>query len=120
MQQVSLERLEFFAYHGFYKAERQKGNRFEVDITVDLDFSKASQRDSIHGTVNYQTLYEIVKEEMEIKSKLLENVAMRIIRRVFDEFTQVQVVEVSVSKFNPPLGGICERSRIRIREERNG
>ncbi|MFA0962793.1 dihydroneopterin aldolase [Roseivirga sp. BDSF3-8] len=118
MQQVSLEKLEFFAYHGFHAAERQKGNRFEVDIYVDLDFSEASKRDSIKGTVNYQNLYEIVREEMLIKSKLLENVAMRIMRRVFDEFPQVQRVEVSVSKFNPPLGGICQRSRIRIREER--
>jgi dihydroneopterin aldolase len=46
-----------------------------------------------------------VKEEMEKKSKLLENIAGRIINRIYDQFEGLEKVTVKVSKINPPMGG---------------
>ncbi|NNC33580.1 MAG: dihydroneopterin aldolase, partial [Croceitalea sp.] len=53
-------------------------------------------------------LNNIVKEEMAIKSKLLESVSKRILNRIFSEMPIVEKATVSVSKINPPIGGDVE------------
>jgi dihydroneopterin aldolase len=115
MGTVSLEGMEFFARHGFHEEERKLGNRYGVDITVEAALEAAAMDDDIAGTVNYEALYRIVREEMEKPSKLLEHVAGRILDRTCHAFPSIQSVEVSICKFNPPVGGICERSRVRIK-----
>ncbi len=115
---ISLEGLEFHAFHGVYPHERESGNFFEVDISVETDFSSAADHDDLAGTVNYETLFRIVKEEMELPSKLLETVAEKIINRVLNDLPAVLTVELKISKLNPPIGGKCRLSSVTIRKER--
>jgi dihydroneopterin aldolase len=84
---VSLEGMAFFARHGFYEEERTLGNRYEVDIAVETPLGNAATNDELAGTVNYEGLYRIVREEMETPSKLLEHVAGRILERTCREFS---------------------------------
>src|SRR5574339_445444 len=97
---ISLEGLEFHAFHGVYPHERESGNWFEVTISVDTDFSKGAAADDLEGTVNYETLYRIVKEEMEKPSKLLETVAEHIIETVFNQLPTIKSIDLIVSKIN--------------------
>lgn len=116
---ISLEGLEFHAFHGVYPHERESGNFFEIDIAVETDFSEAAEQDDLNGTVNYETLFRIVKEEMEQPSKLLETVAGKIIQHVFSKLPQVLSVELKISKQNPPIGGKCRVSSVSIRQKRS-
>jgi 7,8-dihydroneopterin aldolase/epimerase/oxygenase len=118
MGKISLEGLEFHAYHGVYPHERDSGNWFEVDIEVEADFTKGAKTDELAGTVNYETLFEIVKAEMEIPSKLLETVAAKIVDRVLAELIAVQSIEVKIAKLNPPIGGKCKRASISVQRQR--
>jgi dihydroneopterin aldolase len=118
MDAVSLEGLEFFAYHGYYEEEQKVGNKYAVDIKVAADFKQAALDDSLAETVNYEKLYELIAKEMKIPSRLLENIGERITAAVFNEFEQIEKIEVSVSKFNPPIGGVCTRAKITIKRER--
>ncbi|HEY0652856.1 MAG TPA: dihydroneopterin aldolase [Chryseosolibacter sp.] len=111
---VALEGLEFHAFHGVYPHERNSGNWFEVDIAVETDFTEAAQNDELAGTVNYETLFQIVKTEMEEPSKLLETVAEKIVRDVLEQLPAVQSVELKISKINPPIGGKCRKASITI------
>lgn len=115
---ISLEGLEFHAFHGVYPHERESGNFFQVDIAVDTDFTAAADHDDLLGTVNYEILFKIVKEEMELPSKLLETVAEKIIHRVLKDLPAVLTVELKISKLNPPIGGKCRVSSVTIRKER--
>lgn len=115
---VSLEGLEFHAFHGVYPHERESGNWFEVDIAVEADFSAAAKEDNITGTVNYEELFRIVREEMEKPSKLLETVAEKIVKNVLKQFPEVLQVELKISKLNPPIGGKCKRASIGIMKKR--
>jgi dihydroneopterin aldolase len=116
---IALEGLEFHAFHGVYPHERESGNWFEVDIAVETDFSAAAKSDNLSGTVDYETLYRIVKAEMEKPSKLLETVAEKIINDVLDQLKSVASVELSISKINPPIGGKCKRAVVSISKHRN-
>jgi dihydroneopterin aldolase len=115
---IALEGLEFHAFHGVYPHERESGNWFEVDIAVETDFSSAAKNDNLSGTVDYETLYRIVKAEMEKPSKLLETVTEKIIDDVFHQLKTVSMVEISISKINPPIGGKCKRATVSLSKRR--
>jgi 7,8-dihydroneopterin aldolase/epimerase/oxygenase len=115
---VALEGLEFHAFHGVYPHERESGNWFEVDIVVESDFSMASANDELQGTVNYETLFKIVKEEMHQPSKLLETVAEKIARDVLQNIPEALSVELRISKLNPPIGGKCKKATISLFRKR--
>ena len=101
---ISIENMEFYAYHGCFKEEQQIGTWFQVDLNMEVDTSKAEISDCLEDTVNYQAVYLTVKNEMMQKSKLLENVARRILDSIFRHYP-VHAAEVTVRKKNPPLGG---------------
>ncbi len=112
---ISLEGLEFFAYHGFYEEEQKIGNRYSIDVQIVTDLSEASQTDKLKATVNYGEVYRIISEVMKQPAKLLERIAQKIIEQVRRDYPQIESVEVSVSKFNPPIGGVCTRARVTLK-----
>lgn len=114
MGTISLEGLEFFANHGFYEEEQKIGNKYSVDILIKTDFSKAASSDKLQETINYETLYKIIQQEMLERTRLLEHIAKRIIDKVYQEFPEIDFAEVSVSKYNPPVGGICHRAKVTL------
>src|SRR5690606_29958323 len=95
---VALEGLEFHAFHGVYPHERESGNFFEVDISVETDYSTAAAEDELDGTVDYEVLFKIVKDEMEKPSKLLETVAENVVTDVMKRFPSAISVEFKISK----------------------
>jgi dihydroneopterin aldolase len=81
------------------------GSDYIVNLEVEADMKKASATDALVDAVDYVNLNTIVKEEMSVRSKLLEHVGQRIINRILKQFPEVLSVEVSVAKQNPPIGG---------------
>lgn len=115
---ISLEGLEFHAYHGVYAHERSSGNKFEVDITVEAMMNDKVLEDDLSGTINYEKLYTIVKKEMEKPSKLLETVGHAIAKQILDSFKEALHVEIKISKFNPPIGGVCKKATVMVSQSR--
>lgn len=118
MGKIALEGLEFHAFHGVYPHERESGNWFEVDIAVDTNIPGGALTDDLSKTVNYETLFEIVKAEMAKPSKLLETVGEKIVERVLQDIPEVQQVEIKISKINPPIGGKCKKASVSFLKKR--
>lgn len=114
MGQILLSGLEFYAYHGYFDEERKQGNKFEVDVTIETDLSLPAKNDNLSDTIDYGKVYAIVKEEMQIPSRLLEHVAQRIIDALKNQFPDAETFTVSVKKYNPPLDGICKYSKVTL------
>ncbi|MGE5381794.1 MAG: dihydroneopterin aldolase [Omnitrophica WOR_2 bacterium] len=114
MATIRIEGMDFFAYHGCFTEESIIGTRFEVDLTLTADTSQAEKSDNLHHTINYMTVYETVKKEMEIRSNLLENVASRILDALKHRFPIITNAVVKVSKLNPPLGGKVDRVSVTL------
>lgn len=117
---ISLEGMEFHAFHGLHDFERESGNYFEVDLTVETDIGVAAEEDLIKGTINYEELYRLVKEEMEIPSHLLEMVANRISERIMQTFTRIETLHIKISKLNAPVGGRCRKASLELFRKRSG
>jgi dihydroneopterin aldolase len=105
MAQISIEGMEFHAYHGCFAEEQLIGTQFIVDLFLEVDTTTAEQTDSLHDTVNYLSVYQVVKKEMMINSKLLEHVGRRILTAVKSHFPTAKHVTIKIRKMNPPLGG---------------
>ncbi len=102
---IQIENMEFYSFHGHFKEERIVGNKFLVDLTIETDMKIPAETDNLKDAVNYQRIYELVKQQMELKSHLLEHIARRILDSIFDELNGISKVTVKVSKMNPPMGG---------------
>jgi dihydroneopterin aldolase len=112
---ISIEGMEFHAYHGCFKEEQIIGTRFIVDVFLETDTSDSEATDDLLKTVDYQAVYGYVKEEMAVKSKLLEHVGRRILNRIGSELPQVTNCRVKVSKLNPPVGGKVQAVSVELR-----
>jgi dihydroneopterin aldolase len=102
---LQIENMEFYAFHGHFREEQIVGNKFLVDLHIEADMSTPAGSDSLKDALNYQVAYRLVKQEMEKKSKLLENIAKRIIDAIYANFNGLDKVTVKISKINPPMGG---------------
>ncbi len=111
---ISLEGMEFFAYHGYYDEEQKIGNKYSIDLTIETNLKEAAASDRLKDTINYEDLYKLVLHVMQHKHRLLEHVAYEIIAQTRTSYPDVKLVTVGVSKYNPPIGGICERAKVVI------
>ncbi len=105
MAKILLEEMEFYAYHGCYKEEQVIGNRFLVDLEIDVDTTEAEQSDRLSDTLNYQLVYAEVKAVMAEKCNLLEHLGHRILDALKTRFSEINNIKLKVSKMNPPMGG---------------
>jgi len=105
MSIISIEGMEFFAYHGCFKEEQVIGTKFRIDLFLNVDTSAAEKSDQLQDTVNYQSVFQLVKKEMETTSKILEHVGRRILDNIESEFPNVDHARIKIRKLNPPLGG---------------
>ena len=111
MTRIGLEGIEFYAFHGYYEAERKMGNKYLLDVFVNLKIDLKNSED-IDDTVNYEHIYSICRKEMEAPKKLLETVAYGIARALKARFNIIESVEVKLKKEGVQLGGKVKYSVI--------
>ena len=116
---IILEGMQFYGYHGVNPEERVLGQRYVVDLTVDIDLSRAGETDRVEDTVSDARIYRSVRAVMEGEPRnLLESAAQAIADRVLSEFP-VDAVSVTVKKPNPPVrGSSIELAAVQIHRNR--
>ncbi|MEN8776805.1 dihydroneopterin aldolase [Polaribacter sp.] len=115
---IKVNNIKLYAYHGCLEEEAKIGSWYRVDVEVKANLKKSSRTDDLSDTVDYVHLNHIVKEEMNVRSKLLEEVAQRILNRFFKEIKLLRKATVAVSKINPPIGGNVEEVVIVLTKKR--
>lgn len=113
---ISVEGIKLHAYHGCFKEEQMIGCEYTVDIKIKTSLEKSILTDALEDTVDYTRVYDIVKQEMSISSKLIEHVAGRILNRLEKEL-KASKFEVKVNKFNPPVHGEVKCVSVKIKSK---
>jgi len=111
---IAVEGLQFYSHHGYYKEEQVLGGKYIVDIYMRLNIDEAAETDDLKKTVNYEEIYQLTKNEMEVHARLIEHVCKRILDRVKKKYPNVENVKVRVSKHNPPLKGQVDRVYVEL------
>lgn len=116
MGEIIVEGIKLYAYHGCLDEEARIGCDYLVDIYLETDFSKAAYTDDLSETIDYTYVYTIVKEQMAIRSKLIEHVANRIAHQLKSNLKILERVSVKVTKLNPPMNGHVEKVSVIIKQ----
>lgn len=114
---IAVKGASFYAYHGYFEEERYYGNEYLVDLEVEF-LTKPELTIQLIDTVNYQELYDICKEQMDISRHLLESVAQDIIGRVAQRWHYLSRITVKIEKLQPQLGGKVESTVVKMSHEK--
>ena len=115
---IKVKNIRIYAYHGCLDEEGKIGSEYRVDLRVKADLSTSALSDKLADTIDYVHLNRIVKEEMAIRTKLLETVANKILMRILKELPLVKKAIVEISKINPPIGGNVAMVTIKMQKSR--
>jgi dihydroneopterin aldolase len=98
---IHLDNCRFYAHHGLHEEEAIVGAGFEVSLSASFeeggDITKMSQ------TIDYVSIFEMVKKHFEKPRQLLETLAQEIAADVYNMDPRVLTVEIHLKKLNPPI-----------------
>lgn len=102
---ILLNSIRIYAYHGVLPQEQVVGDWYTINLRLIVTDETATETDNISDTINYAKVFNVVKTEMSLKSKLIEHVCGRIITRLFHQFPSIDTISISIVKQNPPING---------------
>ncbi|MDM5196858.1 dihydroneopterin aldolase [Fictibacillus enclensis] len=115
MDKIYMNGLSFYGYHGVFPEENKLGQRFKVDLILEMDLQSAGTTDDLEHTVNYGEVYATVKEIVEGEpKKLVETVTESIATTLLSSYPLVQQCTVKVVKPDPPIPGHYDSVAIEI------
>lgn len=118
---ILIEKLDIYAYHGFFSEEERLGQRFVLDLVLDADLRAAAASDRLADTVDYGRAVAIVAEAFTAQRyHLLEGAARAVALAIFDAFPPVEAVEVTLRKPAPPIPATLGSVGIQLRFQREG
>lgn len=112
--QLHIQNIACYSYHGCLKEETKIGGKFSVDILIDYDFSNSLTSDELTDTIDYCVLHDVVHQQMDLPSKLIEHVAGRIKNKILEIYQNVNSIAVSVTKYNPPVNGFIDKVTVTV------
>ena len=106
---IKIKNAAFYAYHGALREEQNIGGRFEADVEIYTDFSKAAANDDLSATINYDTIYKFINRLVhEKKYYLIETLATVIADQILENFSGIKKIIVRVRKHSVPVGGVID------------
>jgi len=115
---VEIRRLSIFTHHGVTEAERETGQRLEIDVGFDVPDCDAVLTDRIEDTVDYGEVCDIVALAATERSyKTLERLCHVIAERLMERFA-CESVRVRAAKPEPPLPIAVEEVAVQVVQER--
>ena len=105
---ITVEGIRVFAYHGHLPEEAVLGGHFIVNVWVEADTVEVEKTDDLNHTVDYVKIIAIVKEQMAIRSDMIEHPAKRIVDAILP-FNKVQKVTVELEKVLPPIDATFDK-----------
>lgn len=112
--EIRLDDLLFYAFHGVMQEERSIGNEFTVSLSVRIPFQKDMEHDQLEKTVNYDTLFRIIKTEMGIPRNLMETVALSIAKAIREKYPQTISGKITIRKNRPPVIGMLGTASVSL------
>lgn len=106
---IRIKNASFYAYHGALQEEQSIGGKFEADVDIYTDFTKAAQADDLRKTINYDEVYKFINKIVHGKKYyLIETLATVIADELLKKYHDIKKIEVRVRKHHVPVGGVLD------------
>jgi dihydroneopterin aldolase len=117
--QIVINGLEFYGYHGASDQEQTVGHRYFIDVRLAVDTRAAGLSDRLGDTVSYSKVARrLIDIGTQRQFRLLEALAAHMVQVVFDEFPLVRAVHLRVQKMCPPMNAIVASVGVEITRSR--
>jgi dihydroneopterin aldolase len=118
VDRIVLSGIEIYAHGGVSEAERQVGQRYEVDVELLLDLETAGRTDMLEDTVSYADVHDSVVHSLrERPFRLVEHAASRLAECLLERYA-VDAVTVRLRKLHPPVDGVVASAGVEITRSR--
>lgn len=115
MDQIIIENLKVFAYHGVYPEENEKGQNFYVNAILETDTRKAGISDDLDLSTNYGEVCIFLNNYLKEQTyKLIEAVAENAAEALLLRFPLVRRVTLEIRKPEAPIALPFESVSVKI------
>ncbi|WP_124057393.1 2-amino-4-hydroxy-6-hydroxymethyldihydropteridine diphosphokinase [Vaginisenegalia massiliensis] len=119
MDQLAIKKLKVYAYHGVFAAEKELGQHFILNVTLDYDMSKAAYQGNLRESIHYGVLCQQLTEWMlASKEDLIETVATKLVDQIFEHYSLVQAVTLEIEKPEAPVPLALDTCAVKISRQR--
>ncbi len=102
--EIRIDELEIFAYHGVYDFETKNGQIFYVNAILYTDTSKAGKTDDLTDSTNYGEVCAFITEFLTKNTyKLLEAAAEHVVEAVLLQFPLIKGISLEIRKPQAPI-----------------
>ena len=116
--EVEVRGLSIYTHHGVSEAEREIGQRLEIDVSFDVPDCDAVLTDRLEDTVDYSEVCDLVARAATDRSyKTLERLCHVIGETLMERFA-CESVRVRAAKPEPPLPLAVEEVAVEVLHER--
>lgn len=113
--------LLLHAFHGVGEDERQLGQHFLLDLTLELDLASAARSDKLADTVSYAEVVAVASAAFRAEPfRLIEAAAGVVAEAILARFPRVQAIAVSVHKPDAPMAAIFADCGVTMTRSRRG
>ncbi len=117
---IIMKNMSFYGYHGVMAEEKVLGQKFFIDVVLELDLKPAGTTDHVDNTVSYADVFAVVKKHAEVERyHLLEALAENMAHEILSGFNKLRAVSIEVRKPEAPVNGVFDHFGVQIRRERN-
>lgn len=108
MGKIKLQGLEIYGNHGYYKDEKQLTQKFQVNISFELNIEKAAAGDDLEETVNYEEVVNLCQKVMDEPTNLIETLAVNTAKAIKSSFPFLRNIHIELAKPEAQLGARIE------------
>ena len=119
MDKITIKNLKLFAYHGVNPEEKENGQTFIIDLDYYLNLARACTTDDLNDTVSYAKAVKTIRRVFTEKSyDLIEKAAQTVCDALFDEFEEIEKIEITLKKPEAPVNADFEYMAVSLCRER--
>ena len=105
MDEIKIEELEVYAYHGVYPEENEKGQPFFVNVILYTNTRTAGLSDELTLSTNYGEVCHFITDWMQTHTcKLIETVAELLAEELLLKFKLIKRLLLEIRKPEAPIG----------------
>lgn len=117
---IRLTNCVFHAHHGVLEEEARLGQRFHLDIGMEVEAAAALVNDEVSTTVHYGEVFALAERIVTgTRRNLIETLAHDVGRAVLDGFAAVRRIEVAIRKPSVPIEGVLDHAEVIVRLDRD-
>ena len=115
MDQIRIDNLEVYAYHGVFPEENEKGQPFFINMVLYTDLRGAGLTDDLLLSTHYGEVSHLVNDWMKSHTvQLIETVAESLAGEILRTFPLIQALDMEIRKPKAPIGLPFESVSVKI------